>query len=794
MLIVRVTIEAVPDRLFDYAVPATLAEAIRLGQRVRVSFGPRTVSGYVIEKLEIEPPPELPTEVLPLFATDPAAAAATAPVRRPKLKAVQSIDDPEPFLSPVLLKLARWVADYYCAPLTTAVRCVLPAPVRDTAGRAKEQLFVSLPEDVQPTAPPDETADDEAPGAAVPQPPVRKKKRSKDKSAATPGLPELSARQTELLDNLRRVGGGWMQAVCKEFSCAPETLRRLAETGAIVLEKRQMRRDPLARRRVVPTQPLPLMDEQADALARITEQIDAISSGTPRPVLLYGVTGSGKTEVYLQAIANVLATGRGAIVLVPEIALTPQTVQRFTARFGSQVAVLHSALGDGERYDEWHRIRKGEARIVVGPRSAVFAPVHPLGLIVVDEEHEPSYKQDEAPRYHARDVAAVRAFLENGVAVFGTATPALETWANVTKGKYLLAALRKRVDDRPLPRVHIVDMRVETQKTGHVQVFSQALIDAVKLRLERGEQTILFLNRRGFSSSLVCPACGYVAECEACSVSMTYHQTDDCLRCHICGAWRRVPATCPSCRDPAFKYTGFGTQRIEAVTTRIFPQARIVRMDADATSRRHSHDDLLAVFQSGRADILIGTQMIAKGHHFPNVTLVGVLAADMSLHQPDFRAAERTFQLLAQVSGRAGRGDVPGEVYVQTYTPEHPAVQCSRKADFDTFAVDELKERRACGYPPYGHLVCLAFRGATESAVLALAQAYAAALTAAACGEISEAVPAPLARAKGEFRYQILMRGVAVKPMVTAVRMAIKKHPPTKEVAIAVDVDALSMM
>jgi len=632
---------------------------------------------------------------------------------------------------------------------------------------------------------------------------------------------------------LRRVGGGWLHALTREFACTAPTLKALAEKGAATIEKRQVRRDPLANRTLIPTQPLPLMPEQAVALDTINKAVEVgmrkealevrkeesdggvvtpnsslippnSTAGSvsaplaPKPILLFGVTGSGKTEVYLQAIAHVLEQGRGAIVLVPEIALTPQTVQRFASRFGKRIAVLHSALSDGERFDEWHRIRTGEAVVVVGPRSAVFAPVKNLGLIVVDEEHEPSYKQDETPRYNARDVAVMRGLLEKCAVVLGTATPAMETWLNVEKGKYGIARLTKRVSDRPMPRVHVVDMRIETSRAGHVQIFSDVLLEALRLRLERGEQSILFLNRRGYANALICPKCGYTAACDNCSVSYTYHQADTCLRCHICGTWKPVPAACPSCGDPAFKYAGFGTQRVELALQKCFPQAKVLRMDADVTARKNSHDELLAIFKSGRADILIGTQMIAKGLDFPNVTLVGVLSADMSLHMPDFRAAERTYQLLAQVSGRAGRAELPGEVFVQTFSPDHPAVRAAAgEAGFEPFAAQELSERREGGYPPYTHLICLTFKGDSEEKVRFSAEAYAHELETAvgtASIRVSDACPAPLAKAKGLYRYQVLLRAAAVRNMSRSLRDVMRCKPLPKGVSLAVDIDALNIM
>jgi len=513
-------------------------------------------------------------------------------------------------------------------------------------------------------------------------------------------------------------------------------------------------------------------------------------------VLLYGVTGSGKTEVYLQAISHVLERGQGAIVLVPEIALTPQTVGRFRARFGDQIAVLHSHLSDGERHDEWHRIRRGEARIVVGARSAVFAPVAGLGLIVVDEEHEPSYKQEDMPRYHARDIAVMRGHLEGVPVVLGSATPSLESWMNVRRGKYQLATLPHRADHRSFPRVRVVDMRLKRPEDKKFHVLSHDLIEAVRDRIDKGEQTILFLNRRGFSASLVCRKCGHVAECDSCSVSLTYHRHDEHLHCHICGAQRGVPEKCPGCGDPEFKYSGVGTQRVEHVVRACFPHARVQRMDTDVTRRKDSYDRILGDFRVGKIDILIGTQMIAKGLHFPNVTLVGVVYADMSLHIPDFRAGERTFQLLAQVAGRAGRGDVAGEVIVQTYTPFQPAVQAARRVDFEGFSDQELEFRKELSYPPFSHLVCIGLSGSHEEKTAFSAQTLAHRLKPLLGDGVvfGDAAPAPLARAKKRYRFQIMLRSGSVKAMTAPIREVLNAMEFPGDVRVSVDVDAVSLL
>ena len=491
------------------------------------------------------------------------------------LKPITAIVDETPFFSPALIELARKVAEYTASPIESVLKAAVPAAVVRRNARAREQLFVE--------------------------------------PALAPSPVELTKRQRWLYDQVVRLGGGWMTQLVRELGTTPAALKALGLKGLVGVSVRARRRDPLAGRRILPSKPLALNPEQSAALAAVGE----LGGGGPSTLLLYGVTGSGKTEVYLQAIAKELEAGRGAIVLVPEISLTPQTVSRFASRFGDRVAVLHSALSDGERYDEWHRIRSGAARVAVGPRSAVWAPVKDLGLIVVDEEHEPSYKQEDNPRYSARDVAVLRGAVEGAKVVLGSATPSLESWRNAETGKYRLASIARRAGAGTLPGVRLVDLG-EGGAGG--AIFSRDLIDAISLRLDRGEQTILFLNRRGFSRQYVCAACGWTATCPACDLAYTYHRADTCLRCHVCGGWTELPAKCPDCGGAEFACQGIGTQRAEAALRKCFPRASVLRMDADSTSRRSSHDDILGAFRRGEADILVGTQMIAKGLDFPNVT------------------------------------------------------------------------------------------------------------------------------------------------------------------------------
>jgi primosomal protein N' (replication factor Y) len=520
-----------------------------------------------------------------------------------------------------------------------------------------------------------------------------------------------------------------------------------------------------------------------------------------RTFLLHGVTGSGKTEVYLQAIAHVLERGAGAIVLVPEIALTPQTVERFKARFSSGplktgVAVLHSHLSSGERHDEWHKIRRGRARIVIGARSAVFAPVDPLGLIIVDEEHEHTYKQEEAPRYHARDVAIMRGSMEGAAVVLGSATPSLESYYNCRIGKHTLLELRERVDDQKLPHVRVVDMRQSMRRGQNIPIFSPQLKEAITQRLERGEQTILFLNRRGYSTALQCPLCGFVAECPNCSLSLTYHRHEQKLRCHLCGHEQAAPSACPNekCRNPGIRYSGLGTQRVEETLGKLFPDARVERMDSDAMKRKEDYRRILGDFRAGKIDILLGTQMIAKGLHFPNVTLVGIIYADLALHLPDFRAGERTFQLLTQVAGRAGRGDIEGEVVVQTFTPFHPAIQFARRHDFVGFYEQELEFREPLKYPPFGRVALLTLKGRNEDKVKFSAEHLRKVLdTLGGDVTIAGPAPAPLLRAETYYRYQLMLRTRRMSALSQKLAALVQSLALPEDILLTVDIDPVDL-
>jgi primosomal protein N' (replication factor Y) len=724
------------DKPLDYALPPELVEVVKLGSRVRVPLGRASSVGYVIEFPERSE-----------FSN---------------LKSVQACLDAEPVVAPEMMKLAGWMADYYAAPVELAVRAVLPVAVRREGAKAKVRpgaVLVSAPDAER----------------------IAKLERRAPKQVAA--LKALMAAGTGVVLPVADVGGGGVVAA-------------LERDGWVKRTDLQCERDPFASMPVVPSAPLSMNEEQKAALAVIEEEVAA--GAKAKAILLQGVTGSGKTEIYLQAIARVIERGAGAIVLVPEIALTPQSVERFRARFehlGVGVAVLHSGLSSGERYDQWHRIRDGRARVVVGPRSAVFAPVRPLGLIVVDEEHEPSYKQQEAPRYHARDVAVMRGYLEGVPVVLGTATPSLESLVNVQRDKYRLATLTARVDSQAMPRIWIVDMRYEVMHSGGNPLISRRLKDAILERLERSEQTILFLNRRGFASSLQCAACGHVVMCERCSVPMTYHRSRKLLVCHWCSATRALPTKCPSCGVEPMRQVGAGTERIEHVLQTLFPKARILRMDSDTMRQRHDYERALGEFRLGRCDILLGTQMIAKGLHFPNVTLVGIIQADMALHLPDFRASERVFQLLTQVAGRAGRGEREGDVVVQTYTPHHSAIQYARHHDSAGFAEEELEIRKQCGYPPYCRLVLIHVRSKNQEQAARVAGEIALHFKELTLGraEVSEGLPAPIEKIEDYFRFQVLVRTRSAMGIAAPLRALVGKRWPG-DTQVTVDVDAHQLL
>ncbi|MDR2863290.1 MAG: primosomal protein N' [Puniceicoccales bacterium] len=691
--------------VYSYLVPPTLTGKIQRGQLVRVPLGNSTRLGIVWGM----------------------ATQAPAEISPHKLKAILQLCQETPVLSPDLPELISWMAGYYAAPLNAVLEAVLPGAVRQGVRlvvRKKLLLTRKLDE-----------AD------------LRKLRRRAPKQAA---LYDFLAIQMTAVDRA---------ATLKGLSVGATACDALIAAGIVAEESEQVSRDAyeddLGESEFVAAEAPVLNPGQQTALDAVLADL---ATGKFRAHLLHGVTGSGKTEVYIGAIRSVLEHGGSAIFLVPEVALTPQTVGRLRARLadtGTRVVVWHSHLSAGERFDAWMAMARKEARLVVGARSAVFAPLPDLRLIVVDEEHEPSYKQSETPLYHGRDVAVYRTRLNNAVALLGSATPSLESLANTRSGKYGLSRLLTRIDDRAMPALRIVDMRRELLHMRGQTVLSRPLVDGLRVRLERGEQSILFLNRRGFSRMMICPDCGFVAGCPHCSIALTYHRTDQTLRCHACAHVEAAPASCPQCHSPKIRGRGTGTQKLEDVLRELLPDARMMRLDADTMGRKNLFRQVLADFRRGKLDILLGTQMLAKGLDFPNVTLVGIVDADLSLHIPDFRAAERTFQLLVQVAGRAGRGDRAGEVFVQTFTPEATPIQCARRSDFDGFLQDELEQRQTHGYPPARHLIRHLFRGRNEDKVRFFAEGWVRFLEEHAPGLVEVRGPAkcPLERLQDNYRW-----------------------------------------
>ncbi|MDA1611071.1 primosomal protein N' [Bacillus cereus] len=693
------------DRPFDYIIPKKWEDIVQTGMRVVVPFGPRKLQGFIIGiKNSVE-------------------------VESKKLKTIHEILDVTPVLNEELLKLGYWLTSETLCYMISAFQVMLPTAIKATY---KKRLQLRKQEEVAPELlflfQEKEAIDWEAietqphlyhtiqqeikHGTIEVVYQVKDKVQKKKQRVVQPELPEdkleltafelKSKKQQDVLyyfvENYKSVP---LKVITEELQITDAPIKALVKKGLISEKYVEVYRNPYDDDDFEQTKPFPLTEEQKQV---ITPILSSITNETYNPFLLYGVTGSGKTEVYLQSIAAVLEKGKEAIVLVPEIALTPQMVDRFKGRFGSQVAVLHSALSVGEKYDEWRKILRKEVKVVVGARSAVFAPFENLGIIIIDEEHESSYKQEDNPRYHARDVAVWRGQYHKCPIVLGSATPTLESFARAKKGVYELLTMEKRMNEQALPTVEIVDMREEL-RDGNRSMFSKALHEKIADRLEKKEQMVLFLNRRGHSTFVMCRDCGYVVQCPHCDISLTYHKMNHRLKCHYCSYEENMPTACPACQSTYIRFFGTGTQKVEEEITKLFPEARVIRMDVDTTSRKGMHEKLLKAFGEEKADILLGTQMIAKGLDFPKVTLVGVLTADTMLHLPDFRASEKTYQLLTQVSGRAGRHELPGEVIIQTYTPEHYSIELAKNQQYDVFFDQEMQMRRTRQYPPYYYVV-----------------------------------------------------------------------------------------
>lgn len=697
------------DQPFTYLVPENLNEQLAVGMRVEVPFGNgnRHVQGFV---LAVEP-----------------MAATVLDETNVQLKELVAVLDLKPVLNTEMLALADYMKEKTFAFKITCLQTMLPSVMRadyqkyiyltdELSEELQDQLFYGL----------EEISWDQAQERGLlPQLMALRKQqkvdiryevttRNKVKMVrfiqAAKGFEQLeeirlglrkgAKKKEQLLYYLQRLGTEKVTAVkeMKELGFSTALLNEAAKNGWLTFIEKEAYRDPFANQTFEKTTALSLNAEQQVAVETILQSVQEQQSQT---YLLEGITGSGKTEVYLQVIAEVLNQGKTAIMLVPEISLTPQMVQRFKSRFGEHVAVMHSGLSQGEKYDEWRKIERGEAEVVVGARSAIFAPIENIGVIIIDEEHEASYKQEETPRYHARDLAIWRSEYHHCPVVLGSATPSLESRARAQKNVYQRLRLTQRANQAAtLPTIDVVDMRQEVEN-GNVSSFSMSLQEKLQERLEKNEQSVLLLNRRGYSSFVMCRDCGYVLPCPNCDISLTLHMDSKTMKCHYCGHEERIPYRCPNCGQDKIRYYGTGTQKVEEELQTLLPDSRILRMDVDTTRRKGSHEKILRTFGEGQADILLGTQMIAKGLDFPNVTLVGVLNADTALNLPDFRSSERTFQLLTQVSGRAGRAEKPGEVIIQSFNPEHYAIQLAKAQDYEDFYTKEMYIRHRGDYPPY---------------------------------------------------------------------------------------------
>lgn len=707
---VIVDVAAYPvDRPFDYLVPAEISNIIECGCRVKVPFGPRNVLGFVV------------------------AIKNETDVSLDKIKPIKELLDIEPIFTSEMLALAKWLKNETICFEIDALQVMLPSALRakyekivtlqtevENLPRPIKELFANslhvnfklfeknnLLQELKEALKNKQVLIENEVKQKGKVKEVRKVEVCSDKEKLNEIYQHLSNRakkQKQIVEWMLQHIGEIVdpEVLYTELNTSSQVLQAVIDLGAATFVKQEVYRDPFSTD-VEKTDFLSLSDEQSFALEKITTAMNHKQSET---FLLHGITGSGKTEVYLQAIAKCLAEGREAIVLVPEISLTPQMTERFRSRFGELVAVMHSGLSVGEKYDEWRKVHQGKVKVVVGARSAIFAPFENVGIIILDEEHESTYKQEDSPRYHARDVAIWRSQYHTCPVILGSATPSLESFARSKKQVYTLLTLTERALKQSLPAVQIVDMRDELKK-GNRSMFSLNLVEAIKLRLEKKEQIVLFLNRRGYSSFVLCRDCGTVLQCENCDISLTYHRSNEKCKCHYCGYEIRVPKTCPQCQSDHIRFFGTGTQKVEEELAKLFPEVRVLRMDVDTTKTKGSHEQILQAFGDGEADILLGTQMIAKGLDYPNITLVGVLSADTSLHLPDFRAAEKTFQLLTQVSGRAGRHDKPGEVVIQTYTPEHYAIELSKTQVYEPFYEREMNMRHQAGYPPYYYLALI---------------------------------------------------------------------------------------
>ena len=724
--------------LLTYRVPPDQAMPVP-GARVVVPLGPRKLTGVAVGQVS--------------------AADVTF-----KLKDIIQVLDAGAFVPPGVVKLTQWVSDYYLAgPGATLAAALPPHGLTNQVDRFKTVRVVAL------------TA----------------------AGLVSRTVPAFGAKQKQAMELLKGAPHGLSAPELAARGIAAATITRLKRLGYVAIRNDRVDRDPFehavgAHEPGGAVKARALTSEQEAAMAHLAPLAAAHAFHV---ALVHGVTGSGKTEVYLRLAAAVRQSGRGVLMLVPEIALTPQVAALFRARFGAAVAIQHSGLSDGERHDQWHRIRRGDVDVVIGTRSAVFAPLANPGLIIVDEEHDTSYKQDETPRYHGRDVAIMRGKFADALVVIGSATPTLESYANALAGRYSLVTLSRRVLDRPMAQVRIVNMRDEIAAAGAEVVLSRALREAITTRLDEGQQSLILLNRRGFATSVLCRQCGASLECPNCSVTLTVHTQgrDWRARCHYCNFTKLVPKTCKKCAAPYMERIGFGTERVEAEIRAAFPSARVARVDRDTVRRKGSLVEILEKVASREVDVLIGTQMIAKGHDFPECTLVGVISADVGLGLADFRSAERTFQLLTQVAGRAGRGERPGQAIIQSLVPEHYSVRMACDQDYRAFYDREVEFRRAMRYPPQVAMVNVVVRGKTFNEAMDGAHELAAAAKGGWGFVVLGPAPAPLTRLRGEHRAQFFLKGTNRKAMREALQLALSRKPELAK-RLSVDVDPLSML
>jgi len=735
-LFAEVVLDNALDRSLDYAVPGDLSSA-EVGMRVEVPLQKRLAKG-TITRIKSDSP-------------------------FPKARPLSSLLSEKPLIDQDLFQLALWMGKYYSAPLSKVFKTLLPPSLRDEKTSHKAQSFV--------------------------RPLVEKKQLAEETKTLRGKYPAQASILDLLLQNPK---GLLLSELLEKANTSASPVQTLAKKNLLSLEKVQIDRSPVFSHDFFPTKPKVLTDEQQRTLASILETLKSFQTH-----LIHGITGSGKTEVYLQAIAETLLLGQGVLFLVPEIALTAQMIERFKGRFGAEkIAIIHHRLSAGERYDMWHKIHKGEAKIVIGARSALFSPIPNLGLIVVDEEHESTYKQtEEMPKYHARDLAVLRGKWAKCPVVLGSATPSIESYTHALKGKYHLHTLSHRPDSARLPEVTLVDMKKEFEKAGGYTLFSSPLIDGIKKRLERGEQTLLFLNRRGYNTSAQCEACAFVAECPHCCLTLTYHLGNETLACHLCDFRQRPPRSCPQCKkEGPLKFKGAGTEKVERVLHALFPSIRTLRLDADTTRHKGSHEKIFKAFRSGKADVLVGTQMIAKGLHFPQITLVGVMGIDGSLNIPDFRASEQVFQLLTQVAGRSGRGELSGEVIIQTHLPEHPLFQLAKNQDYPSFYHDEIEVRRLFGFPPFKRLIKCTFSGKNEAIVEKRAKEFRVALIKGLPkeSEILPVTPCGYARIKEMYRFQFLIKTEKIFPALAPLEKTKGTFGKAGGVRLSIDVDPTS--